>query len=64
MVNRKQLINSKKIKVILMEKNIINQIENKFKAMSFPKLIMLAIVVGGIGAPVFVFTRDILNMFS
>ena len=47
-----------------MEKNIINQIENKFKALSFLKLIILAIVVGGIGAPVFVFTRDILNMFN
>lgn len=47
-----------------MDKNIVNQIESKFKSMSIFKLMMLAFVLGGGGTLVFVITRDILNMFN
>lgn len=47
-----------------MEKNIVNQIENKLKSMSFLKLMMLSLVLGGGGSLVFVITKDILNMFN
>lgn len=47
-----------------MEKNIVNQIETKFKSMSFLKLMMLSLVLGAGGSLVFIITRDILNMFN
>lgn len=64
MSDRKQITNSKKVKVILMERNIVNQIESKLKSISFLKLTMLSFVLGGAGTLVFVTTRDILNMFN
>lgn len=47
-----------------MEKNIVNQIESKFKSMSFLKLTMLSFVLGGGLSLIFVITRDIFNMFN
>lgn len=47
-----------------MKENIVNQIEGKFKSMSFLKLTMLSFVLGGVGSLVFVITRDIINVFN
>lgn len=47
-----------------MEENRVNQIENKLKSMSFLKLMMLSLVLGGGGSLVFDITKDILNMFN
>lgn len=64
MFDLKQVINFKKTQVILMERNIVNQIESKLKSMSFLKLIMLSVVLGGGLSIIFAITRDIFNMFT
>ncbi|CAD2079258.1 hypothetical protein HNR41_000140 [Jeotgalicoccus coquinae] len=47
-----------------MERNIVNQIESKLKSMSFLKLTMLSVVLGGGISLIFAITRDIFNMFN
>lgn len=47
-----------------MDKNIVNRVESKLKSLSFIKLMVLSVVLGGGISLTFVITKDILNMFN